>query len=114
MYQQLVREWDHLPPAVVGQKVKKFFYYHGLNRHKMTTLTPAYHAEDYSPDDNRFDHRPFLYNKAWTWQFRKIDELVAQAAVSPAAPHPTEQEQEQAVRRNPPTADPEAKRVKRA
>ena len=28
-----------------------------MNRHKMTTLTPSYHAENYSPDDNRFDLR---------------------------------------------------------
>ena len=27
----------------------------------MTILTPALHATDYSPDDNRFDQRPFLY-----------------------------------------------------
>lgn len=65
----------------------------------MTTLTPSYHAEAYSPgsspidffplesarsllssaasrpDDNRFDLRPFLYPK-WNWQFRTIDEAV--------------------------------------
>jgi NAD+ synthase (glutamine-hydrolysing) len=40
-------------------------------------LTPSYHAESYSPDDNRFDHRQFLYNAAWPWQFRRIDELAA-------------------------------------
>eukprot|EP00179_Madagascaria_erythrocladioides_P029989 CAMPEP_0198331912 /NCGR_PEP_ID=MMETSP1450-20131203/17916_1 /TAXON_ID=753684 ORGANISM="Madagascaria erythrocladiodes, Strain CCMP3234" /NCGR_SAMPLE_ID=MMETSP1450 /ASSEMBLY_ACC=CAM_ASM_001115 /LENGTH=30 /DNA_ID= /DNA_START= /DNA_END= /DNA_ORIENTATION= len=28
----------------------------------MTTLTPSYHAENYSPEDNRFDLRQFLYN----------------------------------------------------
>jgi hypothetical protein len=39
----------------------------------MTVLTPAYHAEQYSPDDNRFDHRPFLYKANWSWQFRAID-----------------------------------------
>ena len=33
-----------------------------MNRHKATVLTPSYHAESYSPDDNRFDHRQFLYN----------------------------------------------------
>lgn len=44
-----------------ADKVKRFFYYYGINRHKMTTLTPSYHAEPYSPDDNRFDLRPFLY-----------------------------------------------------
>ena len=42
----------------------------------MTVLTPSYHAETYSPDDNRFDHRPFLYNASWGWQFRAIDEEV--------------------------------------
>jgi len=47
-----------------------------MNRHKMTVLTPAYHAECYSPDDNRFDHRQFLYNVHWTWQFRYIDAQV--------------------------------------
>ena len=42
----------------------------------MTTLTPSYHAEVYSPDDNRFDHRPFLYNTRWSWQFAAIDSAV--------------------------------------
>ena len=35
-------------------QVKRFFYYYSLNRHKLTVLTPSYHAESYSPDDNRF------------------------------------------------------------
>ena len=39
-------------------------------------LTPSYHAEAYSPDDNRFDLRPFLYNTRWTRQFTTIDRLV--------------------------------------
>ena len=42
----------------------------------MTTLTPSYHAESYSPDDNRYDHRQFLYNVAWPWQFTCIDTQV--------------------------------------
>ena len=50
--------------------------YYSINRHKMTTLTPSYHAEVYSPDDNRFDHRPFLYNARWSWQFSAIDTAV--------------------------------------
>jgi hypothetical protein len=25
-------------------QVKDFFFYHVINRHKMTTLTPSYHA----------------------------------------------------------------------
>ncbi|XP_069760732.1 glutamine-dependent NAD(+) synthetase isoform X2 [Narcine bancroftii] len=60
----------------VAEKVKHFFRTYSINRHKMTTLTPAYHAEDYSPDDNRFDLRPFLYNTTWSWQFKCIDNQV--------------------------------------
>ena len=76
MFEKLVQEWDHLPPREVAEKVKRFFRYYAINRHKMTTLTPSYHAESYSPDDNRFDLRQFLYNTRWTWQFRRIDACV--------------------------------------
>ena len=72
--------WGALAPPAVAAKVKRFFYFHALNRHKMCTLTPSYHAESYSPDDNRFDLRPFLYNTAWSRQFRAIDEDVAARA----------------------------------
>lgn len=41
----------------------------------MTTLTPSYHAEAYSPDDNRHDLRQFLYNTSWPRQFSCIDSL---------------------------------------
>jgi len=63
----------------VAQKVKDFFFYHVINRHKMTTLTPSYHAENYSPDDNRFDLRPFLCPAMFDVQFAAIDELVTEA-----------------------------------
>jgi len=76
MFEKLVHEWHHLPPGEVAEKVKSFFHHYAVNRHKMTVLTPAYHAESYSPEDNRFDLRQFLYNTSWTWQFRKIDQLV--------------------------------------
>ena len=32
--------------------------------------------QSYSPEDNRFDLRKFLYNARWPYQFRKIDDLV--------------------------------------
>ena len=76
MFEKLVHEWNHLPPQEVAEKVKRFFYYYSVNRHKMTTLTPSYHAESYSPDDNRFDLRQFLYNVRWGWQFRQLDRHV--------------------------------------
>uniref|UniRef100_K3WJV2 Glutamine-dependent NAD(+) synthetase n=1 Tax=Globisporangium ultimum (strain ATCC 200006 / CBS 805.95 / DAOM BR144) TaxID=431595 RepID=K3WJV2_GLOUD len=75
MFRKLTHLWDHLTPTVVAEKVKRFFFYYSVNRHKMTTLTPSYHAENYSPDDNRFDLRPFLYNTRWTRQFHSIDAL---------------------------------------
>lgn len=77
-----LREWTTtrgLSLREVGDKVKRFFFYYAINRHKCTVLTPAYHAEDYSPDDHRFDHRPFLYNAQWTRQFADIDAKIKQA-----------------------------------
>ncbi|KAH9479450.1 glutamine-dependent NAD(+) synthetase [Psilocybe cubensis] len=77
-FTKLVHEWgSFLSPVQIAEKVKLFFFEHARNRHKMTTLTPAYHAESYSPDDNRFDLRPFLYPSRFPWQFKKIDEIAA-------------------------------------
>jgi len=64
----------------VAQKVKDFYHRNAIHRHKMTTLTPSYHAENYSPDDNRFDLRPFLQDARFQVQFAAIDEAVAAAA----------------------------------
>ncbi|XP_019510209.1 PREDICTED: glutamine-dependent NAD(+) synthetase [Hipposideros armiger] len=79
MFCKLLHMWkDSCTPQQVADKVKRFFSKYSMNRHKMTTLTPAYHAENYSPDDNRFDLRPFLYNAGWPWQFRCIENQVLQ------------------------------------
>ncbi|KAI9750554.1 MAG: glutamine-dependent NAD(+) synthetase [Lichina confinis] len=79
MFQRLVHDWSHLSPRQVAEKVKRFYHYYAINRHKMTTLTPALHSNDYSPDDNRFDHRPFLYPAMYrSWPFKRIDEEVEQ------------------------------------
>lgn len=67
MYKALLNAdgvWATLTPEQIATKVKRFFFFYGIHRHKMTTLTPSYHAEGYGPDDNRFDHRQFLY-PAW-------------------------------------------------
>ncbi|KAK1382348.1 Glutamine-dependent NAD(+) synthetase [Heracleum sosnowskyi] len=77
MFQNLCHKWGgRLSPSQVAEKVKFFFKYYSINRHKMTVLTPSYHAESYSLEDNRFDLRQFLYNTKWPYQFRKIDEMV--------------------------------------
>lgn len=78
MFSRLIRTWHpRYTPTEVADKVKHFFRCYAINRHKMTVLTPSVHAESYSPDDNRFDHRPFLYRVNWRWQFRAIDEEVS-------------------------------------
>eukprot|EP01065_Artemidia_motanka_P046613 TRINITY_DN70_c0_g2_i1.p1 TRINITY_DN70_c0_g2~~TRINITY_DN70_c0_g2_i1.p1 ORF type:complete len:738 (+),score=274.91 TRINITY_DN70_c0_g2_i1:68-2281(+) len=85
MFQKLVHEWleshphgGQFTPTEIATKVKRFWRMHAINRHKMTTLTPSYHAESYSPDDNRFDLRPFLYPVDFKWQFMRIDKLAAE------------------------------------
>ncbi|XP_055371294.1 glutamine-dependent NAD(+) synthetase [Condylostylus longicornis] len=77
MFCKLVATWKgDLTPREVADKVKHFFRCYAINRHKMTVITPSVHAESYSPDDNRFDHRPFLYRANWSWQFKAIDDGV--------------------------------------
>ncbi|XP_054266453.1 glutamine-dependent NAD(+) synthetase isoform X2 [Macrosteles quadrilineatus] len=79
MFCKLVSTWcDRCTPSEVAEKVKHFFRCYAINRHKMTVLTPSVHMEGYTPDDNRFDHRPFLYNVTWNWQFRAINEQLQQ------------------------------------
>ncbi|CAB3365472.1 Hypothetical predicted protein [Cloeon dipterum] len=87
MFCKLTETWSKSCSAEeVAAKVKHFYRCYAINRHKMTVLTPSYHAETYSPDDNRFDLRPFLYNNKWTWQFRAIDNHVKE--VKSALPSP--------------------------
>ncbi|SCZ87891.1 BZ3500_MvSof-1268-A1-R1_Chr2-3g05359 [Microbotryum saponariae] len=75
MFTKLISLWGYkLSPLEIAEKVKLFFFEYARNRHKMTTITPSYHAEAYTCDDNRADLRPFLYPARWPWQFRKIDE----------------------------------------
>ncbi|EDO14834.1 hypothetical protein Kpol_364p6 [Vanderwaltozyma polyspora DSM 70294] len=79
MFLKLLHQWTpRLTPAQVAEKVKRFFFFYAINRHKQTVLTPSYHAEQYSPDDNRFDLRPFLINPRFNWASKKIDQVVAQ------------------------------------
>ncbi len=80
MFCKLLESWsDKHTPRQVADKVKHFFRSYAINRHKMTTITPSYFAETYSPDDNRFDHRQFLYPVDWSWQFARINDKVLKA-----------------------------------
>jgi NAD+ synthase (glutamine-hydrolysing) len=61
MWEELGRLWgDKLSPQQIYEKVRFFQWNYAINRHKQTTITPAYHMEAYGVDDNRFDMRPFL------------------------------------------------------
>jgi NAD+ synthase (glutamine-hydrolysing) len=60
MFEHLLVDWGHrhnLGAKEIGEKVKKFFIFYAINRHKSTVLTPSYHCENYGTDDNRFDLR---------------------------------------------------------
>ncbi|KAI9858054.1 MAG: glutamine-dependent NAD(+) synthetase [Trichoglossum hirsutum] len=81
MWSKLLHTWgDILSPQQTYEKVKWFFRCYSINRHKMTTLTPSYHAEVYSPDDNRFDLRPFLY-PGFEHAYKKIEKRIAAMGV---------------------------------
>jgi NAD+ synthase (glutamine-hydrolysing) len=76
MFHKLRDLWKALPGSVIADKVKRFFRYYAINRHKVTSLPPALHVESSGCDDNRYDLRQFLYNVAWSRQFKAIDEAV--------------------------------------
>jgi len=59
----------------IADKVEVFFRRYAANRHKSTVATPAYHANTYSNDDHRNDHRPFLYPD-FDFQFREIRDTI--------------------------------------
>jgi NAD+ synthetase len=42
-------------------KINTFNYRYRMNRHKAVILPPSVHLLSYSPDDNRYNLRPFLY-----------------------------------------------------
>ncbi|KAE9376669.1 glutamine-dependent NAD(+) synthetase with GAT domain-containing protein [Stipitochalara longipes BDJ] len=81
-YLRLLGTWKHRPgypgPRQIADKVKKFFRFYAINRHKATIITPSIHLSAYNPDDNRHDLRPFLYVVNWPWQFSKIDAHVVE------------------------------------
>jgi NAD+ synthase (glutamine-hydrolysing) len=87
-YQRLLSDWHARPgygPRQIAHKVKHFFKFYAINRHKTTVITPSPHMSAYNPDDNRHDLRPFLYNVQWPWQFAKIDRHVEELEKARAA-----------------------------
>ncbi|KAF4268277.1 hypothetical protein CNMCM8812_008867 [Aspergillus fumigatus] len=97
MYEKLLHVWgNEYSPREIYEKTRHFFYHYAINRHKMTVLTPSYHAEQYSPEDNRHDLRQFLcqllsstdgllarvnadlclLDPPFTWAYKKMEESV--------------------------------------
>jgi NAD+ synthase (glutamine-hydrolysing) len=93
MYEKLLHLWgNEFSPLEIYAKTRHFFYNYAANRHKMTVLTPSYHAEQYSPEDNRHDLRQFLcmflapgfldcaeltgLDPSFSWAYKKIEENV--------------------------------------
>lgn len=75
MFTRLRLSEPNVPSEQHYGRVAFFFRKYAANRHKMTILPPAYHAMASSPDDHRFDIRPFLYGQwSWQWQFRRIEQ----------------------------------------
>ena len=61
MFGELVRRWSQLTSRETAVKVKRFFHFYAVNRAKISTLAPSYHAESYGVDDHRHDHRFLVY-----------------------------------------------------
>ncbi|KAJ9206288.1 hypothetical protein DTO021D3_9081 [Paecilomyces variotii] len=76
MYEKLLHLWgNEYSPREIYEKTRHFFHHYSINRHKMTILTPSYHAEQYSPEDHRHDLRQYLYPK-FSWAYKKMEENV--------------------------------------
>lgn len=75
MFERLLVDWHNEKiPQEIAVLVKRFHHFYAINRHKMTTMTPAYHAADYSAEDPR----PFLYPDFQdSWACKRIDAILA-------------------------------------
>jgi NAD+ synthase (glutamine-hydrolysing) len=50
MFLRLLNEWGgegKLSPRQIADKVKRFFFFYSINRHKSTVGTPAYHGMNF-------------------------------------------------------------------
>ncbi|CAD5205885.1 unnamed protein product [Bursaphelenchus okinawaensis] len=76
LFLKLLPLWsERYSPRQVADKVKIFTRRYAINRHKATVATPSCHCNNYSNDDHRNDHRPFLYPD-FEFQYKKIDQIV--------------------------------------
>jgi len=78
MFEKLLGIWTEKKPEDIAQKVKNFFRFNSITRHKMATLPPGLHSTAANCDDNRYDQRQILYEINWKHQFECLDKIVAE------------------------------------
>ena len=76
MFDRMVYKESYDDLEDLAASIKKFFHFYAVNRHKASTLPPAYYYDPESCDHNRYDMRPFMYATDWAYQFEIIDERV--------------------------------------
>lgn len=76
MFERLLVDWrDEKTPRETAGLIKKFHHFYAINRHKVSTMAPAYHVADYSP----YDLRPFVYPEfQGSWACKRIGTLLAE------------------------------------
>jgi NAD+ synthase (glutamine-hydrolysing) len=80
MFQKLRLHWrGQKSLRAIADLVKKFHHFYAINRHKMSTMTPACHAGESNPDNHKYDMRPLLYPAfEGSWSCKRIDEVTEQ------------------------------------
>jgi len=76
MFTKLIGLWEGRDIKEIANKVKRFFMYYAINRHKMTCAPVALYTSPGGCDDNRYDQRQFVYDITWKYQFECIDNMV--------------------------------------
>jgi NAD+ synthase (glutamine-hydrolysing) len=65
MFDRMVYKESYSDLEELADKVKKFFRFYSMNRHKAHSLPPTFYYEPESCDPNRNDMRPFIYATDW-------------------------------------------------
>uniref|UniRef100_A0A914QFA9 Glutamine-dependent NAD(+) synthetase n=1 Tax=Panagrolaimus davidi TaxID=227884 RepID=A0A914QFA9_9BILA len=71
---QLVSRWKNMIPVDVSEIVINFYTRYIKSRHKATVSTPALVSNVYCVDDQRTDHRPFVY-PTMAHQFQRLRDI---------------------------------------
>ena len=73
MFDRIHNSGFNLDAENLAVKIKRFFKFYSINRHKMNVVTPSFHYDPECCDDNRYDMRPIIYETDWNYQFKILD-----------------------------------------